>query len=244
MKKILLIILTFSLTANIYCQEPLQEFNEILGEEQSSAFDQAVASYKKFLELNYSDQESLGDQNSKFLKDFKSIYTSGPPNWKFPDDIQAVLDEWEKSGLRKEIRLWPNENYHPNHFPDLDENDSPDSEKIEVETDDEIIPIRDRDGKIISEPARTDSFLVSNTFGKFLYALDQCCSTDTLVNDYVEVKRIAGDISPSLMAGAYSDFEESLNDPILTRMIIAELYYFIMTKEIEIEKIKTSTNKK
>lgn len=236
--------MTLSLTENIYCQEPLQEFNEILGEEQSSAFDQAVESYKKFLELNYSDQESLIDQSSQFLKDFQSIHTSGPPDWKFPDDIQAVLNHWEKSGLRKEIRLWPNENYQPNHFPDLNENDSTDSEKIEVEIDDEIIPILDRGGKIISEPTRIDSFLVSNTFGKFLYALDQCCSKDTLVTDYVEVKRFVGDISPSLMAGAYSEFGQRLNDPILIRMIIAELYYFLMTKEIEIEKIKTSTNNK
>ena len=64
-----------------------------------------------------------------------------------------------------------------------------------------------RDGQTISEPARVDSFLVSNTFGKFLYALDQCCSTDTLVNGYVEVKRIAGDISPSLMAERIQDLE-------------------------------------
>ena len=236
--------MTLFLTENIHCQEPLQEFNEILGEEQSAAFDQAVDSYKKFLDLNYSDQESLTDQNSQFLKDFQNIYTSGPPDWKFPDDIQAVLNQWEKSGLRKEIRLWPNENYKPNHFPDLDENDSTDSENIEVEIEDKIIPITTRDGPTISEPARVDSFLVSNTFGKFLYALGQCCSNDTLVNGYVEVKQNAGDISPSLIAGAYSGFGERLNDPILIRMIVAELYYFLMTKEIEIQKIKTSTNNK
>ena len=244
MKKILIFILTLFLTENIYCQEHLQEFNEILGEEQSTAFDQAVKSYEKFLELNYSDQKSLVNQNSQFLTDFQNIYTSGPPDWKFPDDIQAVLNQWEKSGLRKEIRLWPNENYKPNHYPDLDENGSTDPENFEIEIEDEIIPIQDRDGKIISEPARQDSFLVSNTFGKFLYALNQCCSTDTLVKDYVEVKRIAGDISPSLMARAYSGFGERLNEPIMIRMIIAELYYFLMTKEVEIEKIKTSTNKK
>ena len=243
MKKILLIILTLCLTGNINCQVPLQDFNEILGKQQSSAFDLAVESYKKFLELNYSNEEFLTDRNSQFLKDFQSIYTSGPPNWKFPDDIQAVLNEWENSGLRKEIRLWPNENYQPAHFPDLDENDSTDSEKIEVEIEDVIIPIRMRDNQTVSEP-RIDSSLHSNTFGKFLYALDHCCSTDTLINEYVEVKQIAGDISPSLIAGAYSGFGERLNDPILMRMIIAELYYFLMTKEIEIEKIKTSTNNK
>jgi hypothetical protein len=236
--------LTLCLTGNINCQVPLQEFNEILGKQQSSAFDLAVESYKKFLELNYSNEEFLTDRNSQFLKDFQSIYTSGPPNWKFPGDIQAVLNEWENSGLRKEIRLWPNENYQPAHFPDLDENDSTDSEKMEVEIDDEIIPIKMRDGQTITEPARIDSFQVSNTFGKFLHALDKCCSTDTLVSDYVEVKRIAGDISPSLMAGAYAGFGERLSDPILIRMIVAELYYFLMTKEIEIEKLKTSTNNK
>lgn len=236
MKKILLIVLSLFLTANIYGQESLQEFNEILGEEQSSAFDHAVESYKTFLKLNYPDQESLVDQNAQFLKDFHRIYTSAPPDWIFPDDTQSILNQWEESGLRKEIRLWTDEKYIPQHFPDWGEND--DTYSIHIEIEDEIIPITKSEGKTTTEPLERDNFLVSNNLGKFVYALDQCCSSDTIVYNYVEVKQRVGDISPSIMASAYSEFGERLNDPITLRMIVAELYYWLMLTELEKEKVK------
>lgn len=233
MKKILLVILTLSFTAKIYSQEPLQKFNEILGEEKAVAFDQAVESYLKFLELNYSGQKSRIDQNSQFLKDIQGAYKSGPPDWKFPDDNNSVLALWEESGLRKEIRLWPNEYYVPSHLPEWGENSFADSLPIELE--EEIIPITPRDGQFEIEPMERDSFLMSNTFGKYLYALEQCCASDPLVYDYVEVKHSVGDISPSLMAGAFSTFGEKLNDHIVLRMIVAELYYWFMLSELEKE---------
>jgi hypothetical protein len=234
MKKILLIILTLFLTENTYCQEPLQVFNEILGKDQALAFDQAVISFEKFLKINYPDQHSRVEQNSQFLKDFQSLYASGRPEWNFPDDNQTVLNQWEESGLRKEIRLWTNEKYFPYHLPDLGVYDSTGTFHFEIE--EEIIPIPHRDGQTVTEPMERDSFLISNTMGKYLYALDQCCSYDPIIYEYLDAMRMAGDISPSLMAGAFSTFGERLSDPIVLRMIVAELYYWIMISELEKEK--------
>lgn len=224
MKKTLLIIIAFSLTTHVHSQGRLDAFNKILGTKQSEAFDQAVESYGKFLELNYSVQTSVVEQNLAFLDDFINMDVSNRPNWKFPNDIEAVLEQWEESGLRKEMWLWPNEHYEPNYLPEWDKNDSTSGEWVE----DEVIPITPRNGQVVNEPLEQDSSLSFNTWGKYLYALNQCCSSDTLVSRFVEAVQGMGDVSPFLAAKAFSAFGKRLNDPIVMRMIVAEFYYFQM----------------
>jgi hypothetical protein len=222
------------LTFKFHAQQTLKEFNNTLGQAQSMAFDQGVESFQTFLKINYANQDSIALQNAQFLKDFQRIYSEDPPDWVFPKDLKKLLDAWETCGLRNEIRLWSNESYQPKHFPEWNSIDTTSESGIKVEIDDEIVPFQQRRLDEVQEPIERDSVLSFNRYGKYLYALDQCCSSDTLIAEYVDVKWDVGDLSPILMANAFlTQFSDRLGDPLLMRMIVAELYYWLMFSELK-----------
>lgn len=233
MKKILFVLLIFGLTPLLYGQENLRAFNKEFEKEQVVALDKAVISFQKFLALNYGHQDTVALRTAMFLKEFQEIDNKDSTLWKFPKDIRNVLFHWEKSGLRNEIRLWPNENYKHRLLPDYVTNDTNYNKFLEDIFDDEIIPLYDRNGNVI-EPLERDSALYFNRLGDYIYALNECCESDTLVKEYINIKLDIGEISLSSMAGGINHFYmQRQNDPILMRMIVVELYYWIMKSELE-----------
>jgi hypothetical protein len=105
---------------------------------------------------------------------------------------------------------------------------------------DEIIPIP-RPATDSTELARIEkeldeqynNLLLTNEKGEFLYGLAKFANNDSNVHEYVEVKLIAGDISPSLVAFAFLSQIKDFENPFIKRMIFVELYYWMMKWNIE-----------
>lgn len=193
------------------CSSPstLEQFNEALDQEQTEAFDAAVDSFIQFLALNYPEKNSLSEQNQEFLKEVKTNSLSN--KWIRPKDLSSVKELWEKSGLRKEIRQWPQE--------------------YENSIKEDIEPIIFEEFE--NDKFKTDSSYKFNMAGNYIAGLLTCSAQDSFVSSYIEAKSAAGDISPSLVANAFLAQNHRYDAPLLLRMEIAEFYFFIFDSEFE-----------
>jgi hypothetical protein len=157
---------------------------------------------------------------------------------------KKIIEQLESSGLRKEIWIYGKENYAEKYnIYDLINPFKNDSSKSlgELEIiEDEIIPIP-RPATDSTELARIEkeldeqynNLLLTNEKGEFLYGLAKFANNDSNVHEYVEVKLIAGDISPSLVAFAFLSQIKDFENPFIKRMIFVELYYWMMKWNIE-----------
>lgn len=222
----------------------IKNFNDFLGKEKAKAFNEAIKSFDKFLETNFPNQDNQSDKTKKFLKQFLNS-DSPDSSWIFRTKRnKKILEQLESSGLRKEIWIYGKENYDEKYnIYDLInpfKNDSSQSlGKVEI-IEDEIIPIP-RPAIDSTELARLEkerdeqynNLLMTNEKGEILYGLAKFANNDSIVQKYVEVKLIAGDISPSLVASAFLSQIKDFENPFIKRMIFVELYYWIMKWDVE-----------
>ncbi len=84
-----------------------QEFLDELGTEKAESFRELMASYQNFLNTNFPNASSLGEQTRKFMM---NMVNDEPLNY---DSLEAInlITSLEKSGLRKEIYLYADESY-------------------------------------------------------------------------------------------------------------------------------------
>ncbi len=73
----------------------------------------------------------------------------------------------------------------------------------------------------------------TNIYGEFLYGIAKFAPNDSVVQGYVEVKVLAGDISPLLIVSALLEHKIDFDEPFIKRVILAEIYYWIMKRDIE-----------
>ena len=253
MKNTIYILIFFLLGFLTNCHKSpksdIENFNEFLGKEKATALNEAIESFDNFLETNFPKQDNQSDRTKEFLKQFLNS-DSPDSSWIFTTNRnKRIIEQLESSGLRKEIWIYGNENYDEKYnIHDLInpfENDSSQSlGKAEI-IEDEIIPIQ-RPEIDSTELARIEkerdeqynNLLMTNEKGEFLYGLAKFANNDSIVHEYVEVKLIAGDISPSLVASAFLSQIKDFENPFIKRMIFVELYYWMMKWNIEINEKK------
>ncbi len=201
-----LFILCFSCSPKI---SELEEFNKVLGEEKAKALDELIVSFQEFLDINYTEGD-LGEKTKEFLMD-NSNYKF--PQWKFEKlSNKRILEKIEQSGLRKELYLYEFENYEAEYnIADLLRNNTNDTSNLEYSEpiEEEIIPITPYSKSIEIDRNENDNMQKFNIRGKFLYSLAKQFPKDTMIVQYVDIKIVAGDISPSLMSGGFLMGEES-----------------------------------
>ncbi|MCT4625204.1 MAG: hypothetical protein N4A46_16395 [Schleiferiaceae bacterium] len=222
------LFITLSVVLN--AQSELKQFNTIMGKEQTKAMDAAVASFQTFLKLNYPDSTNLRSKTAGFLNDVTYMNPQIVQSWDFPPNTLDVYNQWESSGLRKEIWLWTNEDYEPQHFerPNTAMIGAVELKLLEEIDDDDIVPISGSNTDRPMQKIEKDSILSFNTWGKYLFALNQSCSSDASITEYTDVKALTSDISTALVASAFPYFDKKLDHPIIQRMIVAEFYYLFL----------------
>ncbi len=222
-----------------------KEFIEFLGTEKAIALNELMLSFDSFIENNYGEvnNESIRD----FLKDF-SCEDSLKPNLIFEKEKnERILEEFEKTGLRKDIWLYGSETDYK-EYPILElinktvQTDS--LESLELKIEDEIIPITkdksiDYDSLEKSMKLRWDTTLSTNQRGAFLFGLYKF-SNDTIVKDYVEAKTsVGGDISPCLISDGLLSLKNDLNNIYIKYIILTEIYYTMIKDNLATLKSKS-----
>lgn len=80
--------------------------------------------------------------------------------------------------------------------------------------------------------AKMDSNLSFNVYGKFLYGLAENTKNDIAIQNYVEARREAGDLSPSLLFNAYLEQDFNYNSPFFKRILVADVYLDLIKWDI------------
>jgi hypothetical protein len=214
MKRTLLVSLIILLLASCKMSrneaEQIEEFYTVFNQEQREAFELAVESFDRFLDMNFQDKNRKADILMVFLTQITD--SAAKAEWKFEKEkISEVLRQFEASGLRKEIWLYGFEK---------------ESEMNEV-----IDLFGDKAGVVQS----IDSLKFFNAFGAYLQGLLNIRKPSELVIDYAEAKYVAGFFSTELMAEALlTGLKENLNETeILKRIIIAEFYFDLLQLHFE-----------
>jgi hypothetical protein len=203
-------------------QGNLDCFNIVLGEQRSNALNKTVESYREFLNLNFSNFPTYSQQNAAFLSAIQNLTDSSGPNWLFPKNLDSVLLQWELSGLRRTIQLFPFDSTGVGCLTALEAVDS--SLDLDVFIDAFPIVEPELNGKALRMERNSLTYLN----GAWIDALGKCYSTDTLVVDYISTIREVGDVLPTMMAENDALLGEYLNDSIVTRLIVVERYYWVM----------------
>ena len=103
------ILLVFLSQANwTFCQ---QAFLNELGIEKAQSFQNLIDSYRNFLDLNYSNTATLGEQTRKFMMQMVNGETITYDSL----DALNLIRDLEESGLRQDIYLYSNETYEPTY---------------------------------------------------------------------------------------------------------------------------------
>lgn len=206
------------------CQETQQknnepelvEFNNSLGQAKAEALNQAVASLDSFLLTNFQEQN---DQQQRAITLLEQIRRD---NWPDPswilrtEENKKILEDFEKSGLRKEFRIYDYEEY----------SNVIDEEFFQMEL-----------GDTIQTMPEIDSSARFNFFGQFLVSLDEAIKTDTLTKSYVDARQ-AGNISYSLLAEGLLFYNVNYSNPIHKRIMVIDFYYDLMLWDLERKRIK------
>ena len=226
-------------------QNDILGFNNLLGKEKSESMTQAVLSFDRFLNTNYPKTNSDSSQIKSFLKQIMNDQNShsNPSFILDKNDCEYIIELWEKSGLRKEIWTYENENYNVKYdIRDLlhkKEKDSlPLQEVFLIEEDDNSwnIPMDSLEyaKRLRETEISRENSLYSNSYGKFLYGLAKFTPNDKFIQDYVNSKFYSRDMSPIVFLHNFIENTENFEDPFFKMIIVTEYYYWIIKVESKI----------
>jgi len=207
----------------------LEIFNEFIGESKAHTLDLTVKSYGDFLKVNYPDLDE-STAISAFLTDIRDQFPNTPLNWTLAtEENMTIVQQAESTGLRKEIWIADNEEYDYAQEYDLEEDTSNDSYIQMEDIKEEIIPIVYTNldsAELEKRKKRSTEIRHFHTYGKYLQGLKELNSTDSSILGYINVKEMAGNISPALIAEGLleSTTKEGFSDPIIKRIVVVELY--------------------
>jgi hypothetical protein len=225
----------------------LKDFNDFLGQEKATALNSAVESFDQFLMANYPDLDNQSNRTREFLEYIQKNFDPDS-TWNLLNNRnQKIISDFESSGLRKEIWLYGYEEYEPQYdiyeiLPPEEEDTSNiqviDARDLENIFGDETISISNIDSaEIVRQEKemeeRMRNSLHFNSYGQYFYALAKFNLNDTSIQYYVEVKILMADISPVLIASGFLHQEVDFENPFIKRILVTELYYWIMKRDIE-----------
>ena len=237
-----------SLSGQAPTGDDLERFNAFLGSEKTRALDEAMSSFDEFLKINFPNLPNRSDQMRAFVAGFAK-FNSADPSWILDNELNdAILAHWESSGLRKDIRLYPDEVYDT--FFDVGEfiipiDEEPDTMPIRsidgLELDlieEEIISVSKSDSLAFEEAvARAERLrkesLRTNLHGRFLYGLAKYANNRPFINSFVLMKLTGNEISPGVWAYGILSEPVDLDDPFVRRVIMTELYWIVMRNGLE-----------
>ncbi|MBS2213935.1 hypothetical protein KEM09_21180 [Carboxylicivirga mesophila] len=221
-KLIALVSILLVISCQNQAQNDIEGFNKLLGNEKAKVFNNTVESFRDFLVLNYPDYE---DENQRIYQFLKTLTDTKDYNYNFIIDKEKstkIVAEWEKSGLRKEVWLFGNEEYTSSLW-----------DPTEEQAEEEIMPITRNKG--IEVDVDLSKYFDSNTGGLYLYGLDNYAPNDTIIQSYVEGKSALGNISYLRVAEGFKKLKINYHEPFFIRILVVEFYYNLIKRELETE---------
>lgn len=190
------------------CQQTdknLDKFYAFLGDEQSIVLQETVVYFNQFLDDNFKNEKNKEDKVYQFLKYLSDHELRPNEDWIYDKaKCKLIIEEFEKTGLRKEIRVYEYELYA-------------------IHTDSLFNTGFIEDGMKLGNKKTT----APNS--RIVIGMDKFKTNDSLIYHYTNGILTLGDISPSLLIqGLLKADRESYNDPFFDILIINELFYGLM----------------
>ena len=229
--------------------EKLEKFNAFLGADRAAVLNDAVDSFDRFLQTNYSELENNSDRSRAFLKHIAE-YNELNELWILDTEQNSkILDAFESTGLRKEIWVYGYEEYESKHdFSEVLPPVEPDTAEIvdlgELDLElieEEIIPFREIDSLEVArmeqdwEEKRLNS-LHSNHEGAYLYALLKFAPKSSFTYGAAVAEYQEGNISPGVVSNGFLENVDNYDDPFVKRLMVTEFYFWIMNWDNRREK--------
>jgi hypothetical protein len=219
--------------------ERLEKFNAFLGADKAAALNDAVDSFDRFLQTNYSEFDNSSDRYVAFLK---QIAEHNAPNERWVSDTNhnsEIIDAFESTGLRKEIWLYGYESYESDRdfskvLPPPEPKDSSkikDLGELHLEL---IIEDSMRDytydsaavAKMEKEwEERRRNSLHTNIQGDYLYSILKYAPKDSFAYGAAEGIYQVGNLSPGVVSHGFLENIKNFDDPFVKRLMITEFYF-------------------
>ena len=208
-----ILILNCSKNQPNYCEdESFVKFAENYDPQKANDLIKAIESFDNFLNVNFSDSMTTNNKIIQFLEHELRNINSNNDNWIL--DIkknQELIDQFEKSGLRKDFWLYGYEKAELN------------------KNDDEIIPIICDSASIVEQREDSVKFLNmrwQSAESQIVYALQEMNTKDTVILSYIDARRIAGNISYGLLLNGLLTVSDTYNyNNILMKIVLVNEIY-------------------
>lgn len=229
------------------------EFNKIIGNDKAEILNKSIESFDEFLRINYNNQTNQNHRIIEFLKTIQKNEYCPDENWIFSTESnKQIIEQFEKSGLRKEIWMYGFERrerkkeyqeYYDNYRDIAFSTTKSLGSLKDLNIEDEIFPLTNDSlfmESLKQDDIRFDSTKIATEISNIIIALDKIKPTDSLLINYIETKLIAGSISPSLLINIllYNYERHNFDNPLIKVILVTEFYYGIMNWDLERNIIK------
>ncbi len=222
-------------------QTDIEVFNEFIGHEKSSAFNNLVNSFDRFLQLNFNEVKSKNERIILFLEHFR-YYGKADSSWVFETSLnKEIYNSLESSGMRIEIVCngWEEKQYLDSIVANLPIKDSSDFEEFELieeltiedtstEEEKRAWYIKDSINNI-----RVNNIFRINSFGGYINGVELISNNDLRILSYVQAvrknskMRDLGDLAGSFLADI-----ENFDTPLMVRIVLVEFYLDLMKENL------------
>ncbi len=219
----------------------MNKFDNFLGPEKATAFNNVLESFENFLLTNFRQEQSEHDKIKAFLEYIAE--NNGPDSsWIYEtNENRNIYDLLESSGMRVEIICngWEFDDYFDsflNSLPDIENIDSIELiEEIVLEdenlySEEEQKAWRRRDS--LNE-IRIQNMYRINSFGKYIRGIELIAKDNPQILEYIGAVRTGSKIRElDHLAESFLENVENFDTPIMKRIIMVELYLDLMNKDL------------
>ena len=194
------------------------EFEQYFGAKELEYLNEIIEDFDNYLAVNYPNQ------GSKFRTYLTDINESKVINYWKIDSIK--LKKYMESNLfRKYETIYPDSVWFDGHTFNIK---FPNCEYLEERLPEEIFPIGmknvnlDVDSTINSLKHKPETWLVEQS--DFYLALNSIQKSDSLIITYLEVKEIAGSLSPTILASGIMYYLTDKNEYFAKRIFVMDIH--------------------
>ena len=205
---LIFIILFFSLLSFGQKSETIKEFETILGKEHSKALNHLVTNFEKSIRKKYNEKTE-----EAYRSYFDEMREKGFPVevWD-SEETQEFTDKYlVKNRLCEEIWM------------------KADSMWMDGEVCNCRYSYRDNEvfirGRLIDKGLEQTCGVIQNRYGIYHVAFDSIAYSNERIAEYIKVKKIAGAISPSMIAGGFNaDGSVDFSNYFIKRIVVIDIY--------------------
>jgi len=244
----LVLLITTNFTFSQEDSIRIRSFYEFMGEEKESIIKETLICFNEFLETNFDTVISRKDRIDVLLNAIIKDGFSSEIKWQYDiEKIKALIDNFEKSGLRKDIWVYGKEliNHdtlifkYVRKFTDERSITYNRSESFYEAASERMLPLNMdsiEKAKIEEKRIQYENSIIFSDYSLTLFGLDIYKSYNQFIQDYIEYKFNNGSSIYSkrnLIDKVLSFDEQTYLDPYCDVILVMDYFYLLMYVNVE-----------